>query len=72
MVHSLDKIDGVRIETLKHKGLEVTCSCKHVSRIPGARLLVLLDGMTRIEDVVPLLHCVQCGKRDVKSYRIVD
>lgn len=72
MVGSLEKIDGVRIETLKHRGLEVTCSCKNVSRVPGTRLLVMLDGTTRIKDVIPLMHCIQCEKRDVQSYGIVD
>lgn len=72
MVQSLDKIDGMRIEAFKNKGLEVTCSCKNVSRIPGARLSVLLDDSTKIKNVIPLLHCIQCGKRDVRSYRIVE
>lgn len=72
MVKSLDKIDGMRIEALGDRELEVQCSCKKLARVPSRRLLRLLDPTTKIKAVIPLLNCVECGKRDVQSYRIVE
>ncbi len=72
MPKALNKIDGIRIEAIGGRNLQVKCGCSKVANVSSAKLMSLLDGKTKIKDVIPLMHCVECGKRNVTQYYLVD
>ena len=72
MSHDLDKTEGRRLATILDRALSVRCACGHEEVLAGRRLRMFLPAETRLKEVVPKLSCLECGKRAVSSWRIID